>query len=98
VSDIRSHETSDLQGFLHAEVGSGASRERVTVSLAFSHLGFDPESEAKRLSALRRTSAVKNLSEVIVATPGSTWDFNAAAVISDHLVRLLPVHLPRGAA
>jgi hypothetical protein len=98
VSDIRTHETSDLQGFLDAEVGSGASGEHVTVALALSHLGFDPELEAERLSALSRASGARELAEVIVATPGSMWDFDAATVISGHLVRLLPVHLARGAA
>ncbi len=93
MSDIRVCETSDLQEFLHAEIGNGASGERVTVALALSRLGFDPELEAGRLSTLSRTTAGKELSEVIFTTPSSTWNLDAATIISDHIVRLLPAHL-----
>ncbi len=66
-------ETADLQSFLGAEVGMDASGERLTVALALSHLGFDPDVEAERLSALPRTSAAGDLAEIIVSTPGSLW-------------------------
>jgi hypothetical protein len=91
-------ETADLQNFLRAEVGMGASGERLTVAMALSRLGFEPEPEAERLSAMSRASACKDLAELIVGTPGGTWNFEAATIISDHLVRLLPVHLPIGGA
>jgi hypothetical protein len=98
MSAICFRETSDLNGFLQAEIGSGASGERVTVGLALSHLGLSPDLEAERLSALSRISGARELADLIVATPGSMWDLDAATIISDHLVRLLPVHLPMGAA
>jgi hypothetical protein len=89
-------ETADLQNFLGAEVGMGASGERLTVALALSHMGFDPVLEAERLSALSRASAAGELAEVIVSTPGSLWEFSTAVIMSEHLVRLLPVHLAAG--
>lgn len=91
-------ETADIQNFLTAEVGMGASGERLTVAVALSRLGFDPILEAERLSAMSRASACQDLAKLIAGTPGSTWDFDAAITISDHLVRLLPVHLPLGGA
>ena len=91
-------DTADIQNFLGAEVGMGASGERLTVALALSRLGFDPDREAERLSAMSRALACKDLADLIVATPGGTWDFDTAITISDHLVRLLPVHLPIGGA
>jgi hypothetical protein len=98
VNDIHTHEKSDLQDVLQAEVCNGASGERLTVTLALSHLGFNPDLEAERLSALCRASGARELADVIAATPGSTWDFEAVTVLSDHLVRLLPVHPPIGGA
>jgi hypothetical protein len=89
-------EAADLQGFLGAEVGLGASGERITVALALSHMGFDPVLEAERLSALSRASAAGELAEIIVSTPGSLWEFSTAVIMSERLVRLLPVHLAAG--
>jgi hypothetical protein len=98
VSTIRIRETSGMDCFLQAEIGSGASGERVTVALALSHLGFDPDLEAEHLAELSRLSASGELAEVIVATPGSMWDLDAATTLSGQLVRLLPVHGPPDAA
>lgn len=91
MADINMSETSFVQDFLHADVGSGASGERLTVSLVLSHMGLDPDLEAERLSKLPRAVASRDLADIIVATPGSQWDLAAAAGISQLLVRILPV-------
>jgi hypothetical protein len=85
-------EPADLQSFLGAEVGIGPSGDRLTIARALAHLGFIPALEAERLSALPRTSAVGELTEVIVSTPGSLWELSTAVIMSEQLVRLLPVH------
>ncbi|WP_284943620.1 hypothetical protein [Acidisoma cladoniae] len=80
--------------FLSAEVGKGASGERLTVSLTLAHLGLDPVLEAEYLVSLSREIAESHLAQSIIATPGSMWDYAAATPISHRLVQLLPVHAP----
>jgi hypothetical protein len=89
-------DTSDLQNFLNAEVGMGASGERITVALALSHLGFNPNNEAQLLARLSRTAAAVELAKYIVSTPRSLWDYSTAIILSEHLVSLLPVQLLDG--
>jgi predicted HTH domain antitoxin len=97
MSDIDSVvEAADLQNFLSAEVGMGASGERLTVALALSHLGFDPDVEARRLSTLSRAEAAEELAKRIASTPGSLQEFSTAIILSEHLVSLLPVQLLDG--
>jgi hypothetical protein len=84
----------DVENFLSADVGNGASGDRLTVDLVLLHLGIDPALEAEHLATLSRESAATKLTRSIESTPGSMWERSAAKNISRRLVRLLPVHLP----
>lgn len=94
MSNLSVRETSDLQNFLNAEVGTGASGERVTVAMALSRMGFDPDLQAEILAGASRNDAAIDLANIIVATPGSLWDLAAAGTKAHQLVHLLPVRLP----
>jgi hypothetical protein len=96
INPVLETDTSDLENFLNAEVGMGASGERLTVAVALSHLGFNPNNEARLLARLSRTAAAVELAKYIVSTPGSLWEFSAAIILSEHLVSLLPAQLLDG--
>lgn len=57
MGNISVRETSDLQSFVNAEIGTGASGERVTIAMALSRMGFDPDLEAERLAGASRNDA-----------------------------------------
>jgi hypothetical protein len=96
INAVLDTDTARLENFLNAEVGMGASGERLTVALALSHLGFNPDNEARLLARLSRTAAAVELAKYIVSTPGSLWEFSTAIILSEHLVSLLPAQLLDG--
>jgi hypothetical protein len=82
---------SDLNGFLHADIGIEASGMPLSVLSAFARLGKDPWQEAGRLAQMPQSGAIEGLARMITAIPATHWSFSDATAIAGRLVTLLPV-------
>jgi hypothetical protein len=83
-------QNSDLNKFLHAEIGTEASGMTLSVLSSLARLGIDPWQEAARLARLPRKAAVAALAQTIAGMPASPWPSPNATPIAERLVALLP--------
>lgn len=90
ISDALVLQYSDLNGFLHAEVGVEAGGMTLSVLSTLARLGKDPWQEAARLALMPKAAAGDALAHMIAATPTSRWPLSEAMAIAARLVILLP--------
>ncbi len=89
-ADVFALETSDLNGFLFADIGVEGNGMSLSVISLLARLGLDPWIEAGRMARLPRTAAADALARLIAAMPASLWPMSDAAPIATRLVALLP--------
>jgi len=84
---------SEFNDFLFALVGEEKNGKELTVLSALVRLGFDPWSEAARLSELTEEAATSALAAAISALPEGDWKGLNARSIAVRLVDRLPKHV-----
>jgi hypothetical protein len=84
---------SEFNDFLFALVGQEKSGMQLTVLSALARLGFDPWSEAARLSELTKEAATSALAATICALPEGDWKGLNSRSIAVRLVDRLPKHV-----
>lgn len=93
-------QTSDLNPFLFAGIGTEPNGSALTVLSLLARLGSDPWSEARRLANLPEKTAAEWLAGCIARTPLAPESPGDAHRVAATLVALLPARagLARGAA
>ena len=79
-----------LERFLFASIGASDDGTLLTVVSALARLGFDPWTEASRLSALPREQAEPALAAIVGSVPPMWCRVSDSEAIVSRLVKLLP--------
>lgn len=93
---------SPYNAFLFATIGEEQIGGPLTVLTALTRLGYDPWSEAARLSDLPRETAARAFAVTIAMLPEGDWKSSEVEAVATRLVNWLPVRssqaiLPVGA-
>ena len=89
---------SELNDFLHAELGEEESGASLSVLSALTRLGVDPWAEGARLSALSRDAAARGLVTMIEMFPSEKRGSADVLALAERLAALLPRRNPGRAA
>jgi hypothetical protein len=81
---------SQYNPFLFASVGEEKTGQPLTVLTALARLGFDPWTEAARLSDLPRETATRVFAVTIAMLPEGDWKASDSEAIAARLVNWLP--------
>lgn len=81
---------SQYNDFLFASVGEEKTGQLLTVLTALARLGFDPWTEAARLSDLPRETAMRVFAVTIAMLPEGDWKASDSEAIAARLVNWLP--------
>jgi hypothetical protein len=81
---------SELNDFLHAELGEEESGASLSVLSALTRLGVDPWAEGARLSALSRDAAARGLVTMIEMFPSEKRGSADVLALAERLAALLP--------